>query len=146
MGTKKNIKKRPKKVRDANVDENYNYIAAYGTLRKGDYNYEKMGCEYITTGTLNGWQLYDLNGNYPGAIAVENNESKIKIDILSANKEQLAYINEMEQGAGYTPQLINIGYRVCTIYHYDLLTDKEKLIKHGDWLKYKKEKLNKNTK
>ncbi len=121
---------------------NNNYIAVYGSLRKGEYNYKrfknyfKEGLEYIETATLIGYNLFDL-GSYPG-IKPTHDKKTLTVDIMSCNSECFTHIEHMELGANYHAEQIKIDNYLCTIYIYNGYTVKE--VPHGDWSKYLKEK------
>lgn len=102
-----------------------NYIAAYGTLKKGFYNNSRFKNNYIETAKIDGYQLYDL-GPYPAVIRDENAKDLV-VDVLEVDDNEKQAIDRMEQGAGYHLETVNINGRNCTIYTFT----KKMLIYHG---------------
>lgn len=123
-----------------------NYLLTYGSLRKGQYNYNAKELEYIDTIEISGYKLYSL-GAYPGIKYTGNEEDIIICDILNVktNKESNA-IDYMELYADYSiaslPVILNKVIYACKLYIYNGFIDENNLIKHGDWSKYLKENCN----
>lgn len=112
-------------------------IAVYGSLRKGEYNYDRFGGEksFCHKGSyvLDGFKLYSL-GSYPG-IKKAPAGNTIVVDVLYADEQTSNVINHMEIGAGYHAEKIKVGNHEPTIYIYDGQVSENQLIVHGDWTK-----------
>lgn len=121
---------------------NKNKILTYGSLRKGEYNYDRFkeyfkdGLQYESTITIKGFDLFDL-GSYPGIKVSENPEKELVVDIMNCDLNCFNDINGMERGAGYSSHIININNREHIIYIYEGTASK--LVESGDWSKYLKE-------
>ncbi len=118
-------------------------IATYGSLRKGQYNYERF-CEaypneikYIKTISTYGYKLYSL-GPYPG-VKVGNHMDDIILDLLEVSERVYDIINRMEIGAGYRAQFLSHEKKVYTIYIYQGMVFEVDRIDHGNWSKYLKQ-------
>lgn len=122
------------------------YIAAYGSLRPGEFNYDYMRNRerfsihplLPTSTVLKGFKLYDL-GLYPGAWHTGNMKDELVTDILVTNEPAYAAIYNMEIGAGYHEQVIEFRGLPLIIYHLSpALWDLSKfpVVEHGDWSRY----------
>lgn len=120
------------------------YLFAYGTLRKGDYNYErfKHGIKYMQDYRLNNYRLYNL-GSYPVAIEARSSNDSILCDILEITDKVYQEIKNMELGAGY--QETNTGLTVhgpdsnLYIFTMSKIPEGASFIKSGDWFNRKEE-------
>ena len=84
----------------------HNIIFVYGTLRRGQYNYDKIrtlfgdnSLVYLDTTRLSYLKLYDL-GNYP-AIIRGNHYDKVLGEVMYCTDEVFQAIKHMEIEAGY---------------------------------------------
>lgn len=118
-------------------------IAVYGSLREGEYNYErfkeiyKEGFTKINEGTVEGFALYSL-GSYPG---IRPEEGKtLRVDVMECNNQCFQSINSMELGAGYSAKKVTVNGLECTIYVYDYYVSELKRVESGDWSQYLKSK------
>ena len=113
-------------------------IAVYGSLRKGEYNYERFGGDksFAYKGTFNipGFKLYSL-GPYPAVIEGDKTD-KLIVDILETTKDIAKSINNMEVGAGYSAEEVMVDGQVATIYVYDHPIKETNRVLSGDWSKY----------
>lgn len=117
------------------------YILVYGSLRKGEYNYEyfKNGMEYVKTVEIPNYKLYSL-GAYPGIKESNNNEDILICDLMKITDESCGEgVHRMEVGAGYSYKTINIDGIDATIYPYEGNVRDEDLVVSGDWSKYLKQ-------
>lgn len=106
-------------------------IAAYGTLRKGNYNHDRFpGVQYSETKRIKGFDLFDL-GPYP--CVIKNPEGEITVDILEVTPETKRKIDFMEIGAGYDINIIEIDEKKCTIYTYENKPRYATKINSGDY-------------
>lgn len=115
------------------------YILVYGSLRKGEYNYEyfKQGLEYIKTVEIPNYKLYSL-GAYPGI--KESKNSSIICDLMKVTDSKYGDgIHRMELGAGYSYRVINVDGVEAIIYPYEGNIREEDLVESGDWSKYLKQ-------
>lgn len=119
-------------------------IAVYGSLRKGEYNYERFkdyfkdGLEYVRTTIIDSWSLYDL-GSYPGIKEATEPNNGLIVDIMECSEACFDNIERMELGAGYRSEEIRVGDDICTIYVYEGHVRAENLVESGDWSEYLKE-------
>lgn len=107
-------------------------ILAYGTLRKGHYNFDRFSefLTYVETTKIKGFDLYDL-GPYP--IVVVNPEGEIEVDILEATEEGKRIIDRMEEGAGYRKTAVDLGSEQGTIYYYSYIPTYATKITSGNY-------------
>ena len=117
-------------------------VAVYGSLRPGNYNYDRIQSifpgkfELVQTGEVAGYKMFDL-GHYPVIIPTENTSDVIIVDIIECSEEPMKYIDYMEHGAGYKDTIITVGSYECKIYYMnavDLVPYNQ--VKSGDWNKY----------
>lgn len=119
------------------------YIAVYGSLRKGEYNYNSFkrmygdDYEYIKTSSILGYNIYDL-GSYPGLKVSQNPDDRVIIDIMKCSKECFNSINRMELGAGYSTIKVKDESSDDTYLAYLYEYPCNKLVLSGDWSKYLK--------
>lgn len=129
---------------------NKRLILAYGSLRKGDYNYDRFKeyfgnkFNYIKTIELPGFDIYYLPYGYPGA--KRNPHGKITVDIIEVTEDCYREIEMMEIYADYTPLTFetllsldnddNLKYYEATLFLYNGGVTNENFIKSGDWIKF----------
>lgn len=116
-----------------------NYILVYGSLRKGEYNYEyfKEGLEYVKTVQIPNYKLYSL-GSYPGI--KKSNGNNIICDLMKVTDEKYGNsIDRMELGAGYSSTLVDIEGVKAILYPYEGSVREEDLVDSGDWSKHLKQ-------
>lgn len=117
-------------------------IAVYGSLRKGEYNYDtfknrfKDGYNYLRTTSILGYDVYSL-GPYPGLKQAEDPNSRVVVDIMECSKECFDRIELMELDAGYETVMVteegtNNQYPA---YLYVGYINSSRLVKSGDWVK-----------
>lgn len=131
--------------------ENKRLILAYGSLRKGDYNYTRFKeyfkdeFQYVKTLELPGFDLYYLPYGYPGV--KRNPHGKITVDIIEVTEGCYAEIEAMETYADYTPLTFetllslddngeNLKYYEATLFLYNGGVTNNNFVKHGDWIKF----------
>lgn len=121
-------------------------IAVYGSLRKGDYNYDRCipEAELVTQTILQGWNMYDL-GSYP---CVSMGNGSIVIDIYDVTEDEYDRVEAMELGAGYSKVTIKgdrhgeatlfymTNQRLAQYERFETL----KKVESGDWISYKKDR------
>ena len=108
-------------------------IAAYGTLREGFYNHDRFNdVKKVDQKTLMGFQLWDF-GPYPYAIKTNNPEDQMVVDILEVSSDAERSITRMEEGAGYSTEVINVDDSPCIIYLYPGIVNNTRQIKSGDY-------------
>ena len=122
-------------------------ILVYGSLRNGEYNFQSFqrvfgnNIKYEKTLEIEGFSLYSL-GPYPGINKSLNKNSKLTVDILNVNEVVYNQIKEMELGAGYKEEFVNIDGEQLPIYVYKYPLNKEYIVESGDWSSYLKSKRN----
>jgi len=120
------------------MQENNNNVLLYGSLRKGNYNYERFmdyfpkGLEFKSTTTIKGFDLYDL-GSYPGIKKSDDPEKVLVVDIMTCSDDCFNSINRMELGAGYSAETVMIDETPYTIYLYEGRVNPSRLVATGDW-------------
>lgn len=120
-------------------------IFVYGSLRKGEYNFDRFveiyGKDSIkvvdTNITLFGYRLYSL-GPYPGLKPANEEDTKSFVigDILEVSQQVFNSITAMELGAGYYIEVKEIKDHPCVIYLYNGTTNERNFVKEGDWIDY----------
>lgn len=125
-----------------------NFVAVYGSLRPGDYNYYGS-LEHVGQTKIKGYHLYPVGyGAYP-AIIPSDDDSELVVDILAMDDNEKRGIDSMERGAGYDIKNIDIELDgkvyPCHIYVYqernwDYLKSNPR-VESGDWIEYKKSKV-----
>lgn len=115
-------------------------FCAYGSLRKGEYNYESFvraygeeNFQYINTKTIPGYQLYSL-GSYP--MILKDPNGSLVVDEFLVSPEVANSIRRMEIGAGYKEGEID----GALIYYYEEGSPYYPKVESGDWSKYLKER------
>lgn len=119
-------------------------IAVYGSLRKGDYNYDRCipNAEVIEQVELQGWEMYDL-GSYP---AIVRGDGTVLFDIMDVTDEHYDRVESMELGAGYIAETVTLkGASEATLFYmkdealaqYESWSRQVKLVESGDWIEYK---------
>ncbi len=121
-------------------------FAAYGTLRKGSYNYDRFkrhfqdDFNHVETIETKGIKMYDCtSGHYP--YGVKDEKSDVIIDIIECSQSCFDAITGMEYGAGYNLTTIIIDNKPV---HTFLLNNEGQnwagsKIVPKDWVKYEKE-------
>lgn len=117
-----------------------NYVLVYGSLRKGEYNYDRFQqyypnqIQYLETFTVKGFDLYSL-GPYPAIIP---GKGELVVDLLLVSDAAKEGMDDMELGAGYIIETIELDNKDADIYIYnntDYIKNNCHQIKSGDWLK-----------
>lgn len=125
-----------------NLNKKY-YIAAYGSLRKGCYNYTAFlrffgssNFRWIKEMKIKGFQLYSL-GVYP-AVKIGTPEDELTIDIIQVSQAAYDRILGMERGAGYEELSLVIPpfNEDITIFIYTEIVYQVMRVKDGDWSKH----------
>lgn len=118
-----------------------NKILVYGTLRKGDYNFDRILNSFgegsiVKTGetTLRGYKLYNL-GSYPGVVKSDSENDIIVCDIVEVKEEAKKFIDLMELGSGYKIETVVVDDVPHTIYEYKHQLSEDRRITTGDWFK-----------
>ncbi len=127
---------------------------AYGTLRKGSYNYERykklFGDEYnyIKTVTLPvPYVMVDTTGGaYPYLYSKSDiiipeigKDQNIVFDLIECSKKVWDWVTEMETNAGY--KLATENKMQFFVARNRMNIGERHIIKSGDWIKYEKEVL-----
>ncbi len=116
-------------------------FAAYGTLRKGSYNYDRFkylyegNFEYVKTIAAEvPYTMFDL-GAYPALYPVRRQE--IVFDIIECSDEAYRMVTRMETGSGYTTGTVTheeTKYPIF-IYNHGTLDNHYQEVNDGDWIK-----------
>lgn len=128
------------------MDKNY-YLLVYGSLRVGEYNWEKLKdeMEFVRTEFIKGYSMYDL-GDYPAIVKDKNATTPITMDLFRVDKTTFDRIYTMELDAGYSIDGIHIleNGRNIQIYFFSMANitlakqGKHTLIESGDWVERNK--------
>lgn len=115
-------------------------FAAYGTLREGNYNYDRFkgmygkDFQYETTITSEDKFVMLTNGMYPLLMREKKNctPTTIVFDIIKCSEECYRDICAMEFGAGYEEDFVELNGEKYNIFIFNHETN-YKQIKTGDW-------------
>lgn len=126
-------------------------IAVYGTLRRGDNNDGYLrGYETLSTERIEGFEMFNLGGDYP---YIARGADNITVELYDITPETLAPIERMERGAGYDMVKCKTTLGMADIFcvtekaHADMQTGRHipPKILSGDWfewlMKYKPQRL-----
>jgi gamma-glutamylcyclotransferase (GGCT)/AIG2-like uncharacterized protein YtfP len=112
------------------------YGLFYGSLKSGMYNFDRFGKgtqKYVKTVKLDGYELYNL-GAYPG---LTKGKGKVTFELHEVDDKAFEHIKQMELGAGYREETVNVDGIPATLYIYEnkygRLTDKDK-VESGNWV------------
>ncbi len=118
-------------------------VAVYGTLRVGEYNYERFKDGVIDIIAENvkipNYEMFDL-GSYPGvrkSMGVE-----IVVDIINFGNDTYEQIEKMELGAGYKMTYVDtpVGMDIVMFTYNRPGSYGLPIIESGDWKLYNMEK------
>lgn len=113
--------------------------AFYGSLRKGQYNYERTGLPketYIKTVQIEGYEMYSL-GAFPLVVQSSNKKDVITVDLFAiANVDLQRGIHLMEIGAGYERITHNIDGKDYYLYVYSRANKGLQRVTSGDWAEW----------
>lgn len=134
--------KQTTEVKKEEEAEEKKYIAAYGSLRKGCYNFDAFHAflgdkefKWIETLELKGFELYSL-GAYPCA-KIGTKEDRLIVDIIELSPRAYERVRMMEVQAYYEPLSLIIGnYPDVKIFVYLPEAKGRARVKSGDWVKY----------
>lgn len=118
------------------------FLLVYGTLRKGHYNNKRFPMVHMKDIDVPGFQLYDL-GSYPMVIKTDNPEDIVKMELFQVTATTEEYIDAMEYGAGYDKVMVPVNdpsIKEAGVYFYHNIPSYAKLIEHGDYTKFCKDK------
>ncbi len=94
-------------------------IAVYGTLRVGEYNYERFKSGIIKVieegKSVKGYKMYDL-GPYPVIkrdFSLQEEVESIIVDILEVTEKCFNELHQMELGAGYQLDAVTHDIFIC---------------------------------
>lgn len=104
-------------------------IAVYGSLKQGQYNYDRFKQYYpsinvIKKDTIKGFKMFSL-GPYPAV--VKSNNGNIAIQLLEVPTEAYDSIKRMELGAGYNE--IDVQVKGINAKMYIFNREEEQMIK-----------------
>lgn len=118
-----------------------NKILVYGTLRQGDYNFDRIAHAFgsdsikkVGEASIPNYKLFNL-GFYPGINKSDNENDVIVCDVLEVNDQAKRFIDGMEFGAGYKIANVNLNGENHEIYEYKRELNENSRIKSGDWFK-----------
>lgn len=119
-------------------------LAVYGTLRRGDYNHERMELQdfpLLATEQAEGFEMFNLGGSYP-YIAV--GADMITIEVYEVPEEIFRPIESMELGAGYVMSKVKTSVGLAVIFcmsedahaRYQTRDGRPPKIVSGDWFQW----------
>jgi gamma-glutamylcyclotransferase (GGCT)/AIG2-like uncharacterized protein YtfP len=122
------------------MDDLKTKILVYGTLRKGQYNFDRIvnnygseSMKYIETRTIEGFKMVSINDWYPAIIFYGNKHQTIVAEVMEVSSEAKSFIDRMEAGAGYTIKQVDGMDIYCFVNDY---FGNKGVIESGDWVKY----------
>lgn len=132
----KKIKQNIEPIKDYILEKQKDiYICAYGSLRKGGYNFNRFpGVEYVCTTSTFNFALFDL-GPYP--CVIEKQGYILTVDLLKVTPEAKERIDAMEIGAGYELREVVVNDKIATIYVMKNLPKGATAIMSGDYIEEK---------
>lgn len=130
-------------------------LAVYGTLRKGEGNYDwyMRGTPMLGEQRIAGFEMYNLGGYYP---YIARGGDSITAEIYDVAADVFDRVERMERGAGYEVMKVSTQYGDAAIFYmpeerhalYQSNTKIPPKILSGDWFewlrKYKPERLQNN--
>lgn len=116
-------------------------IATYGTLRKGDYNYQHYDmentAEFVGKGIINRYVMYNLGG-YP-AIYPSEEDSIIVVEVYKISDNIYNQIDELERAYNYYAKDVDVYFNdkvvKAVVYIYKTKLPDTYLLESGDWMK-----------
>lgn len=125
-----------------NENTSKNFIFVYGSLRQGLHNFSiierSKGSKFYSYGLIDGYRMFSL-GSYPAITKTDLPNMKVFGEIWVVNDKVFDYINDMELGACYKAESVEIqteqGKFEATIYTQPQPKDAN-YIEDGDWAKY----------
>ena len=134
------------------------YLLSYGTLRKDQYNYNRIRNHfpikndhllYIDTIKLEGYKMFNL-GSYPMCTFTGEKNDTVIADVLRMSNLSFDMIDKMETQAGYSRYKADINFRISNthlkldseaiIYLSSTVNlskhDSNNIIKNGDWVSF----------
>lgn len=123
----------------------HNRFAFYGTLRGGQYNFNRFikdsGKTFEGKEVLKGYKMFSF-GAFPFVVPTGNEEDVIVVELYEVPDELVCRsINMMELGAGYGVEEVTINDKVYWLYVYPNNWEYSKRgypeIPGGDWVEYK---------
>lgn len=118
-----------------------NRILVYGTLRQGDYNFERIANAFgsdsikkVGEANVKNYKLFNL-GFYPAVNKSDNEDDVIVCDVLEVSNDAKNFIDRMEFGAGYKLENVNLDGKDHAIYEYKSELSEGLRIKSGNWFK-----------
>lgn len=116
------------------------YVAVYGSLRKGLHNHHTLGenREFIGEGTVKGFGMYSL-GAYP-ALTREGPHTDVVVELYHVDDKSMSALDTLEGFPHYyTRKLCPItieGESVPAWVYYMKEKLEEGFVPNGDWVKY----------
>lgn len=97
---------------------NGEYIAVYGTLRKGFYNHMLLGPEpkLLTKGMVQGRIGRNHNENYPRAMPDENSPLAFFVEVYHIKTADAKRIAALESTYDYTPVTVTVNDIKATLW------------------------------
>lgn len=117
-----------------------NYVAVYGSLRKGLHNHGVMGDEreFCGIGKVKGFGMYSL-GSYPALTRI-GEHTDVVVELYKVNEPTMVNLDHLEgYPSYYTRKLCPIDVRGEEVEAWVYYIDEpitEGFIPDGDWTKY----------
>lgn len=117
-------------------------FAAYGTLRKGSYNFDRMkglfgdDFRHVETRETTGIKMFCNNRAYPYGVA--STATPVVVDIIECSTECFDLITRMENGAGYQLKDLDVEGTVFKTFLINPISINVSGDVGKDWLKYEK--------
>lgn len=135
----------------------FNYLLAYGVLRKGQHLYEFYkdigSIEHIETTKIYGYNLYSL-GPYPAVTRDLKLSTGLQVicDLIKCDSETFNIITKLHKDYGFEEQMVIMGDLFTrlevspSLFVFRAKISDTKRISSGDWVKYKQDLKNESTK
>lgn len=117
-------------------------VYVYGTLRKGQYNFDRINNNFgsdsikkVSERVIEGFKMYTIHDWYPAVVYTGRPEDKIVVEEVKVTPEAKTFIDRMEAGAGYTIKQVD-GLDIYCMLEDDMDDGLTGVIESGDWVKY----------
>lgn len=117
-------------------------ILVYGTLRKGQYNFDRIlknfgsdSIKKVSEKVIEGFKMYSIHDWYPAIVYTGNQEDKIIAEEIEVSPEAKGFVDKMEAGAGYIIKQVD-GLDIYCILEDDMDDGLTGEIESGDWVEY----------
>ena len=115
-----------------------NLVAVYGTLRKGNGNYERLLSQYETLNTELSKPIFEMHslGGFPALI---EGDKRVVIELYNVDDETFARLDRLEGYPNFydRKQIITSHGDTWIYFQHELSWGSEGIIENGDWNKHR---------